>query len=485
MKRFLSRAVALTALLPSLALAQPESFAPVVEPLMPAVVNISTTQKVVEPGMGGVPFAFPGMNEGDPQMEQFRELFRQFGQQFGGSEVEREVSSLGSGFVIDPSGYVVTNNHVVANADEVTVIFNDNTHLVAEIVGRDAKTDLALLKVKTDKKLAYVQFGDSDALKVGDWVIAVGNPFGLGGSVSAGIVSARGRNINAGPFDDFIQTDAAINRGNSGGPLFNAQGEVVGINSAIFSPTGTNIGIGFAVPTSLAKPVLEQIRQYGRAQRAWLGVKIQEVTEEIADAIGLKTAQGALLLEVTPDSPAGKAKLQAGDVILKYDGRAIKEMRNLPRLVAGTKAGRTVKVELFRKGKALTLPVTLTQQPGDEEEEALAAPAKPGQKAKAPPAANRKVLGMVMVPVDPALRAQFQIPKDVKGLLVTEMARNSEVAKQGVRPGDVIVDVNQVAVAKPQDVDAQVAAAKRAGRDFVLIRVARGTSLQFVTVPVR
>lgn len=461
--------------------AQPDSFAPVVAPLMPAVVNISTTQKVIEQG-GGVPFAMPGLPEGDPQAEQFRELFRQFGEHFGGAEREREVTSLGSGFVIDPTGYIVTNNHVVAEADEVTVIFSDNAHLPAMIVGRDPKTDLALLKVKSDKPLAYVKFGDSDALKVGDWVIAVGNPFGLGGSVSAGIVSARGRNINAGPFDDFIQTDAAINRGNSGGPLFNASGEVVGINSAIFSPTGTNIGIGFAVPTSLAKPVLDQIRQYGKARRAMLGVKIQEVNDEIAAAIGLKKAQGALLLEVTPKSPAAKAKLEAGDVILQFGGRDIKEMRNLPRMVAESKAGSTVDVLIFRKGKQLTVPVTLTEQPSEELD---ATTGKKHGKLSAAPGPSDKVLGMGLTPVTSALRAQYGLPQGVHGLLVMEIERQSAAAQQGIRPGDILVDANQVPLAKPQDVQVQASAARQAGRAFLLVRVARGKALQFVTLPVK
>lgn len=478
----MKKLLALVAMLLPLAVqAQPESFAPVIEPLMPAVVNISTTQKVVTPGPNGIPFNLEQLPDGDPQAEQFKELFRQFGERFGGGDMEREVTSLGSGFVIDPTGYVVTNNHVVANAEEVTVIFSDNTHLSATIVGRDAKTDLALLKVKPAKALNYVKIGDSDALKVGDWVIAVGNPFGLGGSVSAGIVSARGRNINAGPFDDFIQTDAAINRGNSGGPLFNANGEVVGINSAIFSPTGTNIGIGFAVPTSLAKPVLDQLRQYGKAQRAWLGVKIQEVSDEIANSIGLGAARGALLLEITKGSPAEKAGLQPGDVILKFDGRDIREMRNLPRMVAETKNGKTVNLVLFRKGKQLTQAVTLMEQPGEDD---TTPKAKPTEKLPTR-AGTGKVLSMVLIPVDATVRREFSMPNDLNGLLVTELDRNSEVAKQGVRPGDVITDVNQTKVTKPADVTAQVNAAKKAGREFVLVRVARGKAVQFVTIPIK
>jgi serine protease Do len=465
--------------LPMIAHAAPESFAPIVEPLMPAVVNISTTQKVTVPG---VPmFNFQGL-PGDPQSEQFKELFRQFGERFGGGDQEREVTSLGSGFVIDPQGFVVTNNHVVANADQVEVIFSDNTRLPAKIVGRDAKTDLALLKVTSSKPLVAVPFGDSDALRVGDWVIAVGNPFGLGGSVSAGIVSARGRNINAGPFDDFIQTDAAINRGNSGGPLFNTKGEVVGINSAIFSPTGTNIGIGFAVPTSLGKPVIEQLKQYGRAHRAWLGVKIQEVNKEIAEAIGLKEPKGALVLEISAKSPAQGSGLQAGDVILKFNGREIKEMRHLPRAVAESKIGQKTEVIVFRKGKQLTLQITLGEQPADADEPSEKAEPIKGKGANSP---SGMVLGMKLVPITSPVRAQYNLPATAKGLLVTELKRDSDVAKQGVRPGDIILDVNQNAVADAKAVQTQVAAVKESGREQVLIRVARGEAVQFITVPVK
>jgi serine protease Do len=462
--------------------ATPESFAPVIEPLMPAVVNISTTQKVVAP-QGGVPFDIPGLPDGDPQAEQFKELFRQFGERFGGGDLEREVTSLGSGFVIDPDGYIVTNNHVVGNASEMTVIFSDNTHLPATLVGRDAKTDLALIKVKPSKKLPFVSFGDSDALKVGDWLIAVGNPFGLGGSVSAGIVSARGRNINAGPFDDFIQTDAAINRGNSGGPLFNAQGQVVGINSAIFSPTGTNIGIGFAVPTSLAKPVLDQLRKYGKAQRAWLGVKIQEVSEEIANSIGMKEAKGALLLEVTPKSPAAGSDLQPGDVIVKFDGHDIREMRNLPRLVAETPANKDVEVVVFRKGRETSLHVKLAEQKDDDGDQPPSM--KPGDTGKAPAKGEGRILGMELAPIDDTLRAQFGLPKNLHGLLVMGLDRDSEIAKQGVMPGDVILDVNQNEVASTSDVKAQMEAVKKSGRNYALIRVKRGKAVQFITVPVK
>lgn len=459
----------------------PESFAPVVEPLMPAVVNISTTQKVVTPN-GGIQFNFPGMPN-DPQLQ---ELFRQFNQQFGapGGQAEREVSSLGSGFVIDPDGYIVTNNHVVGNADEIKVIFQDNTSLPAEIVGRDPKIDIALLKVKPSKKLVSVTFGDSDALKVGDWLIAIGNPFGLGGSVSVGIVSARGRNINAGPFDDFIQTDAAINRGNSGGPLFNAKGEVVGINSAIFSPTGANVGIGFAIPTALAEPVIKQLRQYGRTHRAWLGVKIQEVSAPIADSLGLGTQRGALVLDITPQSPAASAGIAVGDVITKFDGQEIKEMHHLPRRVAEAKIGKKVAVEVFRKGKLQTIDVTLTEQPGDGTEEGeLSSPSTKKKSDKSKSRSN--ILGMTLSEINDQVRMEFSLPKTARGLLVVQVDMDGEAAKQGVQPGDIILDVNQTPVRSVDEVNTLLSTAKKAGHNFALIRIRRGELAQFITVPVK
>ena len=451
----------------------PDSFAPVVEPLMPAVVNISIMQKVIT--QNG-----PQLNlQGLPNDPQFRELFKQFNQQFGqGGTQQREVNSLGSGFVIDPDGYIVTNNHVIANAEEVTVIFSDNTRLPATIVGRDSKIDVALLKVKPTKKLVAVAFGNSDALHVGDWLIAVGNPFGLGGSVSAGIVSARGRNINAGPFDDFIQTDAAINRGNSGGPLFNTKGEVVGINSAIFSPTGANIGIGFAIPSSLAEPIIKQLRQSGRAHRAWLGVKIQQVSEPIADSLGLPSSHGALVLDITPKSPADGSGIVVGDVIAKFDGREVKEMHDLPRLVAETKIGKTVEVEVLRKGKSEKVSMTLTEQPSDNDDAPL-----PTKEDKEKPRNN--ILGMALAEITDAVRAQFNLPKTARGLIVVQLNTDGEAAKQGVRPGDIIRDVNQTAVNTVDDVNATLVAAKKAGHAFALIRIQRGDNMQFITVPVK
>jgi serine protease Do len=455
----------------------PTSFSAMLEPLMPAVVNISTTQKV--DGIG-----FPGFDSGalgsGPQADQFRELLKQFGQIQGleSEELQREVTSLGSGFVIDPEGHVVTNNHVINNATEITVIFSDNTRLPATLVGRDPQTDLALLKIKSDKPLPYVKFGSSDALKVGDWLVAVGNPFGLGGSVSAGIVSARGRNINAGPFDDFIQTDAAINRGNSGGPLFNANGEVVGINSAIFSPTGGSVGIGFAVPSDMARPIIEQLKQFGRTHRGWLGVKIQEVSDSVADALGMGKVRGALVLEINPKSPVVKSGLQPGDVITKFDGRDVSEMRQLPRMVAETKTGKQVDLTVFRKGREMTLPVTLGELKLDD-----AVPAKTETKPNKT-GVKSNVLGMTLEPVTDEARARYGLPKKANGLLVTEINRAGEAAKNGILPGDIIRDVNQQPVDTVKALNSALEDLHKKGRNHALLRIERKTGSLFVTVPV-
>ena len=461
--------------------AAPESFAPIVEPLMPAVVNISTTQKVHQQAVSPL-FDFNGMPD-SPQTQQFKQLFKQFGGP-GGTLPDKEVTSLGSGFVIDPSGYVVTNNHVVGDAEEIRVIFPDNTHYAATLVGRDPKTDLAVLKIKTEKPLPSVNFGDSDAMRVGDWVIAVGNPYGLGGSVSAGIVSARGRNINAGPFDDFIQTDAAINRGNSGGPLFNAKGEVVGINSAIFSPTGGSIGIGFAIPSSLAKTVVEQLKKDGVIHRGWLGVKIQEVSDEIANSLGMGKPRGALVLEISKDSPAVGSGLTAGDVIVRFDGHDIDEMRKLPRVVADTKIGKKVDLVVWRKGKEVTLSTKVGEVPEDK---ALGADGKPVSKdsGETSPSSKDIVLGLQLVPVTPELRARFSLKPTVRGLIVDSVDSSGEGAKRGIQPADIIVEANQVVVESTDALRAALKDARKSGHDFALLRVQRGENVVFVTVSVK
>ena len=488
MKRFALTFVALTLMVSDPAhSAPPDSFAPIVEPLMPAVVNISTTQKVQQQQMMAPLFDFDGLPD-TPQTQQFKQLFKQFNQQQMGQPATQEVTSLGSGFVIDAAGYVVTNNHVVGHADQITVIFPDNTKLPAKIVGRDAKTDLALLKVKSDKPLPTVKFGDSDAMRVGDWVIAVGNPFGLGGSVSAGIVSARGRNINTGPFDDFIQTDAAINRGNSGGPLFNSKGEVIGVNSAIFSPNGGNIGIGFAIPSSMAKNVVDQLQKGGTIHRGWLGVKIQDVSEEAANSLGLKKARGALVLEISKDSPAVGSGLQVGDVVLKFDGHDIDEMRKLPRVVAETKIGKKADVVVWRKGKEETISITVRELPADQNKaddadgsDDDAAPATPGAK----PEKKDPVLGMNLTPITDAMREQFNLKPGLKGLVVVEIDIAGEAGKRGIRPGDTILGVNQQDVDSIATLKAGIDEAKKSGHDFVLLRVGHANEMVFVTVSVK
>ncbi|MGE0714572.1 MAG: Do family serine endopeptidase, partial [Alphaproteobacteria bacterium] len=351
--------------------AAPESFADLAAKLLPAVVNVSTSQQT----RGGSPQAerrrpeMPQVPPGSP----FEDFFKEFFERNRPDAGPRRQASLGSGFIIDASGLVVTNNHVIADADEITVILHDDTSLKAEIVGRDAKTDLALLRVKSSKPLPSVKWGDSDTARVGDWVLAIGNPFGLGGSVTAGILSARQRDINSGPYDDFIQTDASINRGNSGGPLFNMAGDVIGVNTAIFSPSGGSIGIGFSIPSALAKPVIQQLKDFGRTRRGWLGVRIQGVTDEIADSLGLGRPRGALIASTTDKGPAAEAGIQAGDVVLTFDGRDITDMRRLPRVVAETPINKRAKVVVWRKGKEMSFDVKVGELDEREESEQVAA----------------------------------------------------------------------------------------------------------------
>ena len=338
----------------------PDGFAELAARLLPAVVNVSTTQTIKKENIPDLPQFPPG--------SPFDEFFKDFMErQKGQDNVPRKVTALGSGFIIDPSGLIVTNNHVIDDADQITVILHDEQAFKAKIVGRDTKADLALLKIDAPNKLPFVPLGNSDTARVGDWVIAIGNPFGLGGTVTAGIVSARARDINAGPYDDFIQTDAAINKGNSGGPLFNMRGEVVGINTAIFSPSGGSIGIGFSIPSNEAKPVLADLQKYGKTRRGWLGVRIQSVTPDIADSLGLKEQKGALIAGVTPNGPAEKAGIKTGDVIQTFDGKPVEDMRHLPRIVAETDIDKEVAVQLWRDGKSLTIKAKVGELPEEEQ----------------------------------------------------------------------------------------------------------------------
>lgn len=451
----------------------PKSVAELAERLQDAVVNISTTQTVAGPK--GVPL--PRVPEGSPFEEFFKEFFdkQQQGQ-------PRRVNSLGSGFVIDPSGLIVTNNHVIEQADEIIVSFNDGQKLkVEEIVGRDSKTDLAILRVKPEKPLKAVSLGDSQKMRVGDWVMAIGNPFGLGGTVTVGIISAKKRDINAGPYDEFIQTDAAINRGNSGGPLFNMDGEVIGINTAIISPTGGSIGIGFAVPANNAAYVIEQLKKFGETRRGWLGVRIQTVTDSIAESLGMDAPTGALVASITEDSPAAKAGLEAGDVILNFDGQQIDSMRTLPRIVARTVVGDTIDIEVLRGEEKKTIKVTIGLLP--EKTVAAKTPGEEPQAASEPKTTS--LLGLSIALMSDELRARFKIDAEVKGVVVTKVEPDSSAAEKNIKAGDVIVEVTRSEVSKPSDVRKQVEAVKKSGRKSVLLLIDDGQGeLRFVAVPV-
>jgi serine protease Do len=491
-RRVAAAVVAVMLLSPALdaqARTPPESFADLAEQLLPAVVNISTTQTVRQQERG------QGQREGQrrgPEIPQFppgspfEEFFKDFfdrGQR--PDQAPRRATSLGSGFIIDASGYVVTNNHVIdgADADGITVRLQDDTEFKAKLIGKDPKTDLALLKIEPgNKKLGVVKFGDSGKARVGDWVLAIGNPFGLGGSVTAGIVSARARDINSGPYDDFIQTDASINKGNSGGPLFNMAGEVIGVNTAIYSPTGGSIGIGFSVPSNLARPVVEQLREFGRTRRGWLGVKIQGVTEEIAESLGLGKPRGAMIASVSENGPAERAKLRQGDVILSFDGKEVSEMRRLPRIVMETGVNKEVPVQIWRDGKPMTVTVKVGEL--EENEQVAAVP------ARAEPNANQRgnqskvdSLGVVLAPISPELRQKFDLDQNAsQGVVVTEVDQNGPAAEKGVRPGDIIVEVGQEEVKSAADIRAKVEKARQAGRKSVLLLVDRQGEMRFIAL---
>lgn len=456
---------------PSLARTAPDSFADLAAQLLPSVVNVSTTQTLE----GNAGIELPQLPPGSP----FEDFFKEFMERNQPKQQQkRRATSLGSGFFIDNKGHVVTNNHVIQDADEVTVILHDDTRLEAKVIGRDAKTDIAVLKVEPHSKLAPVKFGNSDVLRVGDWVLAIGNPFGFGGTVTAGIISARGRDINAGPYDDFLQSDASINRGNSGGPMFNLDGEVIGINTAIFSPSGGSVGIGFAIPSNIAQGVIQQLIDHGQVRRGWLGVRIQAVTEEIADALGLKEAAGALVAGVIPGGPAEKAKLKDGDVITEFDGKPIGQMRRLPRLVADTEVGKTVPIKVWRDGRELTMKVEVGAL--DETEEKTAA-ATPGAQA---PAGGESIaaLGLGVAAVDQRTRERFELDEDARGVVITSVDPNGPAAEQGVRVGDRIVEIAQEPVSTPAQVSAKIKTAQSAGRKVILLLVDGESGMRFVAI---
>jgi serine protease Do len=472
----------------------PQTIAPLAEKLIDAVVNISTTQTVK--GAEGVPL--PRVPKGSPFEEFFDDFFTKRGGQGGRGGADRKVSSLGSGFVIDAKeGLIVTNNHVIEGADEIIANFHDGSKLkVEKVLGRDTKTDLALLKVTPGKKpLAAVPWGQSGGMRLGDWVMAIGNPFGLGGSVSVGIISSKERDIGSGQYDDFLQTDAAINKGNSGGPLFNMSGEVIGVNTAIISPSGGSIGIGFSVPSDAASLIIDQLKRFGEVRRGMIGVKIRNVSDDLAESLGVTDTAGALVESVTPNGPAAKAGIQDGDIIVKFDGKDIATSRTLPKLVSRVPAGTISTVEILRKGQRQSLKVEIGLLKEDEPRAKGAAPA-PGPKSggtdKAPPAAADAdkalaalVPGIKIAPLTEALRRQYAIDAKVKGLVVTEVDAKSPAADKGVRVGDVIVEVAQDPVASIDDVVKAIEKVKSAGRRAVLFRLedAKG-ELRFVAVPV-
>lgn len=455
-----------------------DGFADLADKLLPAVVNISTTQTVTQrDDMQDFDLQFP---EGSP----FEQFFKDFMEQHrraapNGKAKKQKATSLGSGFIIDPAGFIVTNYHVIQDAEEITVILHDDTNMTAKVVGRDKKMDLAVLKVEPKKPLPAISFGDSDKARVGEWVIAIGNPYGLGGSVSAGIISARARDINAGPYDDFLQTDAPINRGNSGGPLLNMDGEVVGINTAIFTPTGGSIGIGFAIPSNMAKSVIEQLKTTGHTRRGWLGVRIQLVTPEIAQGLGLSEPKGALVSGLTAGGPAADAKLQSGDVIVSYDGKDVTDMHRLPRLVAETEVGKTVPMTVIRGGKEVSLKVKIGELKAEEED---AKDPEPTEKTETRGVGTKvDELGLSVSTLTDGLRRKYEIDANTNGLVVQNVLPDGQAAEVGLTQGDVISEAAQHPVKAPKDLSEAAKKAQKDGKPLLLL-VDRKGEIRFVAI---
>ena len=454
---------------PAQARGAPESFADLAQRLLPAVVNISATQVNKKRPLPEMPKFPPG--------SPFEEFFRDFLDRNQNDSKPRKSSSLGSGFIIDAAGYVVTNNHVIEDAEEITVILQDDTNLKAKIIGRDKKTDLALLKVEPKKPLPFVKWGNSNVSRVGDWVLAIGNPFGLGGTVTAGIISASKRDINSGPYDSYLQTDASINRGNSGGPMFNLKGNVIGVNTAIFSPSGGSIGIGFAIPAAQARVVVDQLRKFGRTRRGWLGVRIQTVTKQIAESLELGKPRGALVAGVNEKGPAKESGLKAGDVILTFDGQPVQEMRDLPRIVAETPIDKTVKLKVWRSGdngKTLELSVTIGELPEDVKT----------AKATIKNESAVEMLGMTLTELNDPLRRRYKLDSRAQGVLVLDVKEGSAGKKGGLQPGDLIVEVAPDTVGTPKEFQARIDKARKAKRKTVLLLTERKKVRQFIVLPV-
>ena len=467
----------------------PDGIADVAEKVIDAVVNISTSQTVEAkggPSGGDGRNTMPKLPPGSPFEEFFDDFFKNHRNgpdgNRGGDMQPHKTTSLGSGFIIDTSGIVVTNNHVIADADEINVIMNDGSKFRAELVGVDKKTDLAVLKFKPTKPLVAVKFGDSDKLRLGEWVIAIGNPFSLGGTVTAGIVSARNRDIASGPYDNYIQTDAAINRGNSGGPLFNLDGEVIGVNTLIISPTGGSIGIGFAVPSKTVAGVVDQLRQFGELRRGWLGVRIQQVTDEIAESLNIKPARGALIAGVDDSGPAKPAGIEPGDVVVRFDGKDIKEPKDLSRVVADTAVGKEVDVVVIRKGEEQTRKVTLGRLA--DTDKPVQASTKTQEPVEKP--VTQKALGLDLATLSKDLRTRYKIKDSVKGVIITSVDGTSDAADKRLSPGEVIVEVAQEAVSSAADVKKRVDQLKKDGKKSVLLLVSNAEGeLRFVALSVQ
>ncbi|PWK75725.1 DegQ family serine endoprotease [Aminobacter sp. AP02] len=459
---------------------QVPSFADVVEHVSPAVVSVQVKARI-DPASDTGPSPFSGQQGLDnlPDNHPLKRFFRQFGQdgngnqnrgpRFGqrdGSQKPRPVAQ-GSGFFISDDGYLVTNNHVVEDGTAYTVVSNDGKEYDAKLIGTDPRTDLAVLKVDASTKFTYVSFADDAKIRVGDWVVAVGNPFGLGGTVTAGIVSARGRDIGAGPYDDFLQIDAAVNRGNSGGPAFNLNGEVVGINTAIFSPSGGSVGIAFAIPASTAKQVVQDLMKNGSVQRGWLGVEIQPVTTDIAESLGLKSEKGALVSSAQDAGPAKKAGIVAGDVITQVNGQEVASPRELARLIGAVNPGKAVDVTVWRNGKTENVSVDLGTLPGSDKQASADQQSAPGEPS------SLADLGLTVAKSE-----------DGNGLVVTDVDPSSDAADRGIQAGDIITAVNSAEVKSPADVTQALSQAEKAGRKAVLFQISRENSNRFVALPV-
>jgi serine protease Do len=424
-----------------------------------AVVNIATTEKVEQADARQMPdFGFP---QGSP----FGDMFRQFQR----NQRPQAQHALGSGFIVDPDGYIVTNNHVVDGATKITVTLTDGTTYPATVKGRDPKTDVALLKIDASKPLPYVAFGDSDKAREGDWVIAVGNPYGLGGTVTAGIISAHGRNINEGPYDNFLQIDAPINPGNSGGPLFDQSGQVIGIDSAIYSPTGGSVGIGFAIPSDTASKVVAQLREHGKVERGWLGVEMQPITPELAKAMGRADHDGVIVDKVMPDSPAANADLKQGDVITAVDGSPVKGARDLAMTIAEVQRGTTAKLTIWRDGKERTVDVKIAAQPSDK-------------IASADETDPENPVGLSLAPLSNDMRSQFGLDEGAKGVVVQGVTPDSRAADSGLQPGDVIVKVGGEAVTTPSEAASRIHAAERDKKAAVPLLVMRDGSTYYLAL---